>query len=99
MHGSSLYVYASMYRCVCMHRVYMYVQVFIRCICMDQVYMYMRVSIGVSACSEFICMCVCCCEYICMDRVYMYKRVSIGVYACIKFICIRKLFTSVYIHY
>ncbi len=29
MHGSSLYVYASMYRCVCAHRVYMYVHVFI----------------------------------------------------------------------
>ncbi len=39
---------------------------------MDQVYMYMRVCIGVSACSEFICMCVCCCGSICMDQVYMY---------------------------
>ncbi len=29
MHGSSLYVYASMYRCVCRQRVYMYVRVFI----------------------------------------------------------------------
>ncbi len=29
IHGSSLYVYASMYRCVCMQRVYMYVRVFI----------------------------------------------------------------------
>ncbi len=29
MHGSSLYVYASMYRCVCAHQVYMYVRVFI----------------------------------------------------------------------
>ncbi len=29
MYGSSLYVYASMYRCVCAHRVYMYVHVFI----------------------------------------------------------------------
>ncbi len=29
MHGSSLYVYASMYRCVCMQRVYMYVRVFL----------------------------------------------------------------------
>ncbi len=29
MHGSSLYVCASMYRCVCMQRVYMYVRVFI----------------------------------------------------------------------
>ncbi len=27
MHGSSLYVYESMYRCVCMQRVYMYVRV------------------------------------------------------------------------
>ncbi len=29
MHGSSLYVYARMYRCVCVQRVYMYVRVFI----------------------------------------------------------------------
>ncbi len=29
MHGSSLYVYASMYRCDCAYRVYMYVRVFI----------------------------------------------------------------------
>ncbi len=29
MHGSSLYVYASMYRCVCIQRVYMYVRVFL----------------------------------------------------------------------
>ncbi len=63
MRASSLYVWASVYRCICM----------------DQVYMYMRVCIGVSAYSEFICMCVCCCGCICMDRVYMYKRVSIGV--------------------
>ncbi len=53
---------------------------------MDQVYMYMRVCIGVSACSEF--MCVCCCGCICMDRVYMYKRVSIGV-------CMRQVYTQV----
>ncbi len=39
MHGSSLYVYASMYRCICM----------------DQVYMYVRVFIGVSAWIKFIC--------------------------------------------
>ncbi len=71
---------------------------------MDQVYMYTRVCIGVSACSEFICMCVCC-GCICMDQVYMYMRVCIGVFACsvymyvrvfigvsawIKFICIRE---------
>ncbi len=41
MHGS-LYVCASVYRCICMDRIYMFVQVFI----------------GVYACSEFICMCV-----------------------------------------
>ncbi len=41
MHGSSLYVYASMYRCVCMQRVYMYVRVFI----------------GVYAWIKFICIC------------------------------------------
>ncbi len=38
MHGS-LYVYVSMYRCVCVQRVCMYVRVFIgvyawKCICM-----------------------------------------------------------------
>ncbi len=56
MHGSSLYVCVSVYRCICMDQVYMYVCVFLwvymhgsslyvcasvyRCICMDQVYMY-----------------------------------------------------------
>ncbi len=43
MHGSSLYVCASVYRCICMDRVYMYVRVFI----------------GVYAWIEFICMCEC----------------------------------------
>ncbi len=56
MHGS-LYVCASVYRCICME-VYMYVRVFrsvyvcasvYRCICME-VYMYVRVFIGVYAC-------------------------------------------------
>ncbi len=55
MHGS-LYVCASVYRCICM-KVYMYVRVFIslyvcacvyRCICME-VYMYVRVFISVYA--------------------------------------------------
>ncbi len=71
MHGS-LYVCASVYRCICME-VYMYVRVFIgilymhgslyvcvsvyRCICME-VYMYVRVFIGVYA-WKFICMCGC----------------------------------------
>ncbi len=40
MHGSSLYVCASVYRCICM----------------DQVYMYVRVFIGVYAWIKFICM-------------------------------------------
>ncbi len=43
MHGSSLYVCASVYRCICM----------------DQVYMYVRVFIGVYAWIKFICMCEC----------------------------------------
>ncbi len=43
MHGSSLHVYASMYRCVCMQRVSMYVHVFI----------------GEYAWIKFICMCEC----------------------------------------
>ncbi len=29
MHGSSLYVYASVYRCICMDQVYLYMRVFI----------------------------------------------------------------------
>ncbi len=43
MHGSSLYVCVSVYRCICM----------------DQVYMYVRVFIGVYAWIKFICMCEC----------------------------------------
>ncbi len=43
LHAAILYVCASVYRCICM----------------DQMYMYTRVCIGVSACSEFICMCEC----------------------------------------
>ncbi len=56
---------------VCAHRVYMYVCVFIGVYAWIK---FMRVCIGVSACSEFICMCVWCCRCICMDRVYMYKQ-------------------------
>ncbi len=43
LHAACLYVCASVYRCICM----------------DQVYMYVRVCIGVSARIEFICMCEC----------------------------------------
>ncbi len=39
LHASSLYVCASVYRCICM----------------DQVYMYVRVFIGVYAWIKFIC--------------------------------------------
>ncbi len=39
MHGSSLYVCVSVYRCICMDQVYMYCVSVYRCICMDQVYM------------------------------------------------------------
>ncbi len=71
LHAASLYVCASVYRCICM----------------DQIYMYTQVCIGVSACSDFICTCVCCCGCICMDQVYMYTQVCIGVSACSEFIC------------
>ncbi len=83
MRASSLYVCASMYRCVCM----------------DQVYVYMRVCIGVSACSEFICMCVSCCGCICMDRVYMYKRVFIGVCMRQVYMYKRVIHKCICIHY
>ncbi len=43
LRASSLYVCASVYRCICM----------------DQVYMYTPVCIGVFARIEFICMCEC----------------------------------------
>ncbi len=33
MHGSSLYVCVSVYRCICMRQVYMYAQVIHNCIC------------------------------------------------------------------
>ncbi len=42
-----------------MQRVYMYVRVLLWVYMHGSSYMYMRVCIGVSACSEFICMCVC----------------------------------------
>ncbi len=56
MHGS-LYVCASMYRCLRALSLYVCASVY-RCICME-VYMYVRVCIGVSARIEFICMCEC----------------------------------------
>ncbi len=33
MHGSSLYVCVSVYRCICMDQVYMYAQVIHNCMC------------------------------------------------------------------
>ncbi len=57
------------------------------CICMDRVYMYMQVFICVYAWIKFICICKYLYVYasvymcICMDRVYMYMQVFIGVYA------------------
>ncbi len=74
MHGSSLYVYVSMYRCVCAHRFYMYVRVLL--------WVYMHGSSLYVYASMYRC--------ICIQRVYMYVRVFIGVYAWIKFICIRE---------
>ncbi len=71
MHGSSLYVYASVYRCICMDQVviyvsmhgssYVYASVYM-CICMDRV-MYMRVFICVYAWIE---LCICECLYVYM---------------------------------
>ncbi len=58
MHGSSLYVCVSVYRCLHGSSLYVCVSVY-RCICMDQVYMYKRVFIGVYAWIKFICMCEC----------------------------------------
>ncbi len=80
MHGS-LYVYARVYRCICME-VYMYVRVFIgvyawKFICMCEcLEVYMHGSLYVCA-SVYRCICM---------EVYMYMRVFIGVYAW-KFIC------------
>ncbi len=73
----SLYVCASVYRCICME-VYMYVRVFIgvyawKFICMC---VYMHGSLYVCA-RVYRCICM---------EVYMYVRVFIGVYAW-KFIC------------
>ncbi len=50
MHGS-LYICASVYRCICTDRVYMYVFI--------GVYAWKFICIGVSARIEFICMCEC----------------------------------------
>ncbi len=83
LHAAFLYVCASVYRCICM----------------DQVYMYMQVCIGVFACSEFICMCVCCCGCICMDRVYMYKQVSISVCVSQVYMYMQVIHKCIRIHY
>ncbi len=58
MHGSSLYVCVSVYRCYAWIKLYVCESVY-RCICMDQVYMYVRLFIGVYAWIKFICMCEC----------------------------------------
>ncbi len=92
MHGLSLYVYASVYMCLCMDQVYLYMRVFYvymhgsslfvyasvyMCICMDRVYMYMHGSSLYVYASVYRC--------ICMDQVYMYMRMFICVYAWIEF--------------
>ncbi len=55
MHGSSLYVCASVYRCICM----------------DQVYMYKRVFIGVYAWIKFICISECLLVYMHGSSLYV----------------------------
>ncbi len=57
MRASSLYVCASVYRCICMDQVYIYLRVIYGCVCVHQVYMYVRVFIGVYAWITFICIC------------------------------------------
>ncbi len=84
MHGSSLCVCASVYRCICMDQVYMYVRVFIGVYAWIK-FICVRVFIGLHGSSLYVCASVYRC--ICMDQVYMYVRVFIGVYAWIKFIC------------
>ncbi len=59
MHGSSLYVYASMYRCVCAHRVYMYVRVFIGVYAWISLYVYASMYRCGLRGSDVRCMCVC----------------------------------------
>ncbi len=58
MHGSSLYVCVSVYRCICMDQVYMYVRVFIGVYAWIKLYV-CGVFIGVYAWIKFICMCEC----------------------------------------
>ncbi len=74
MHGS-LYVCASVYRCISMKFICMCE--FYRCICME-VYMYVRVFIGVYA-WKFICMCEC------FIGVYAWKFICMC--ECLEVIC------------
>ncbi len=59
MHGTRLYVYASVYMCICM----------------DQVYMYMQVFICVYAWIKFICICECLYVYMHGSSLYVYASV------------------------
>ncbi len=74
-----VYLYMYNVRCVCAHRVYMYVRVFIG------VYAWIKIiCVYVKAClhtaSLYVGLCACVVVDVCMDRVYMYMQV---IHKCI----------------
>ncbi len=57
MHGSSLYVYASVYMCIWMDRVYMYMRVFIGVYAWIEIYVY--ASVYRYSMDRVLCICEC----------------------------------------